>query len=485
MWEGGERSVSRNATRSVRKTSSTEDLEVTYEDYMSRQRSSETPSPTISTPARTTGEGSSRRKVAPVTPLKTPSRKTMSPVDMGSSSFSHAVSPQSVIDAGEDTFSSTPKNSPKPDLAKQSSGYAWKDGLPMSPSSRRSVFSRQSSSGSFALSRKLNADDCMAIIAGDGSQSHGMEFFEYLSIALMSKNAPPPPPEWPTLGRNSSASSASSSGVRDRWLLESNYHAAASHQALVWDSCLALLSKMSDAVKEIELERCAKLSSTLLVAVPLERRMLLEMRDLHEQVMHEFLGIRHDKGTLSESVDAMVEYHAQLLLQRDSDHRSSVLSQFQNLAPDLSERIESLEAEATYGVTHHAMVVERSVGLRSWKTTLVVATADRCMHLFDLSSIPELTVGCSPNEAFDELLPNDDFSETEHIVPRSDKLLQNLHPVTTVNLRKCRIMTVEKDMVEVTEKCSGVFRDSARKFYLRGEAVDLQCWKHFLTRKRS
>jgi hypothetical protein len=413
----------------------------------------------------------------------TPFRKKDLPVDMGMPSL--AASSESVSTEEGDDILSPPRNSSKYELARQSSGYSWKDGMPLSPSSRRSVFGRQSSGCDLALSRDLSADDCVAILAQGGSQKHGLEFFEHLSESLLTKNAPSQSPEWPSLSRSRSTSSLRHANIDDRWLFESNYRAAATHQALVWNAYLGLLTKMSSAVKEIELERCAKLSSSLLVAVPLERRVLLEMREIQEEVVQEFVEIRHDSEFLSKSIDETIGHHAQLLLERDSDHKSSVLNVSKSLAPDLSHPTESLEAETTYGITHHAMVVERFVGLRSWKTTMVVATADRYMHLFDTSFIPDITVGSSPNEAFDKLLPDDDFYN-RHIVPRKDKLLKNLSPVTVVNLRKCRILTIDETTVEVTEKYMGVFRDTAtRKFFLRGETEDLARWKHFLTRKSS
>jgi hypothetical protein len=422
---------------------------------------------------------------SPVTPERTPVRKKGLPVDMGMPSLAAVSSPESVITEEGDDILSPPRSSSKRDLARQSSGYSWKDGMPLSPSSRRSVFGRQSSRGDLVLFRDLSADDCVAIMAQGGSQKHGLEFFDHLSESLLTKNAASQSPEWPSLSRSPSTSSLRHSNMDDRWLLESNYRAAATHQALVWNACLGLLTKMSSAVKEIELERCAKLSSSLLVAVPLERRVLLEMREIQEEVVQEFVQIRHDKEYLSESIDETIGHHAQLLLERDCDHKSHILNVSKSLPPDLSHPTESLEAETTYGITHHAMVVERSVGLRSWKTTMVVATADRYMHLFDTSFIPEITVGSSPNEAFDKLLPNDDFYNRQ-IVPRKDKLLKNLNPVTVVNLRKCRILTIDENTVEVTEKYMGVFRDTAtRKFFLRGDPKDLARWKHFLTRKSS
>jgi len=352
----------------------------------------------------------------------------------------------------------------------------------MSPSSRRSLFGKQHSEGQDAISRDLSADDCIAIMSEEGAQKHGYDFFEYLHETLLMMDSPPDSPEWPSLKRSPSWGSAP---VEDRWLLETNYRAAAAHHARVWNACMGLLTKMIDAVKEMELERCVKLNSILLVALPLERRMLLEMREVHETVVSEFLCIRHDRQHLSESIESMIEHHARLLRHRDSDHRSSILNRSRQLDLDLMmDTTEHLEPEATYGITHQAMVVERSVGLRSWKTTLAVVTVDRFMHLFDVSFIPDITVGSSTTEAFDQLLPNDDFHDGAPLAPREEKLLKHLNPVSSVDLRNCRISSVDKGSVEVTEVYAGLFREKVmRRFFLRGEPEDLDSWKRFLKGK--
>lgn len=238
---------------------------------------------------------------------------------------------------------------------------------------------------------------------------------------------------------------------------------------------------MNEAVIDIEVERSMKLSSLLLVALPLERRMFLEAKEVHQSVVEELLGIRHDKQYLTESIESMFDHHARILRQRDSDHKSSILNRSRRLAPDPTNITEPLESEETYGITHQAMVAERSVGLRSWKISLVVVTVDHFMHLFDLSSFPEITLGSSEAEAFDFLLPDDDFSDDVPIVPRTDKLLKYLEPVSSVDLRSCTISSLENGSgVEVTERQAGLFRDKVvRRFFLRGKPLILQVGNTF------
>jgi hypothetical protein len=154
------------------------------------------------------------------------------------------------------------------------------------------------------------------------------------------------------------------------------------------------------------------------------------------------------------------------------------------LAPVLTDTAEPLEPEATYGITHHAIVVERAVGLRAWKTTLAVVTIDRYMHLFDVSFHPEITIDSSTSEAFDMLLPDEDFHNGMPIIPREEKLLKHLAPICSIDLRNCNISSKGAETIEVTESCAGLFgRKVARRFVLRGEPEDLASWKHFLLKR--
>lgn len=402
---------------------------------------------------------------------KTPERSRVTSPSVNLSP--HATPPPPVFPASPTSLHSLSTADDNSSSLQSLSGRGRKDGLPTTPSSRRRK----------EISSDITSDQCMSIITmKEGAQKHGKEFFEYLSDALLSKDAPIESPGWPSLQPSPSYESPC---IDDRWLLETNYRAAVTHQALVWDACLGLLNKMNDAAKDIELERCVKLNSMLLVALPLERRMLLEMREVHESVVQEFLVIRHDKQHLSDSIDGMIDRHARLLRRRDSDHKSFILNKSRQLAPDLTNPSEGLEPEGTYGITHQAMVVERSVGLRSWKCTLAVVTIDRVLHLFDISFVPGIAVGSSATEAFDKLLPDDDFPEGVPLVPRKEKLLKYLSPITTVNLRNCCISSRGIESIEVTETYSyvGLFRDKAtRRFFLRGESEDLARCRQFLKR---
>ena len=371
-------------------------------------------------------------------------------------------------------------------FASDASSGGSREGTPRALDRKNSSSSfRKVPSNGQLFSRGLNADDYASILSEEGLQKKGKAFFEHVRTTLLSKNedAPPDSIDMPSLSRGLSSSGLTL--VKDRWLLESNYYCAVTQQEVVWNTCLSLVSKMNEAVKDIELERSMKLNSVLFAALPLERRMFLEAKDVHKSVVDGLLSIRHDRQYLSESIDILIDHYAGLLRHRDSDHKSSILNRSRRLTPDLTSAIEPLESEKTYGITHKAMVAERSVGLMSWKTTLVVGTVDHCMHLFDVSFIPDITLESSATEAFDCLLPDDDFSVDTPITPHTEKLLKYLTPVSSVNLRNCTISSIDKRSVEVAEKQAGLFREKTiRRFMLRGNPRDLENWKHFLVQAR-
>lgn len=432
----------------------------------------------------------------PMVPMS-PDGKTDITTDK-SRSLDDMGSPQSVITTGESGLSPKDSSRSSPLLTRRSSGWnpfandasagGSQDSTPRLRRKRRnsmsvshrSLFGTMPSEEQLLVSRDICADDCISILNEDSSRMKGTEFFEHIRATLLTQNVTSL--ELPSLSRSPSSASPS---VEDRWLLESNYRAAALHREVVWNTCLSLLSRMNKAVKDIELERGMKLNSMLLVALPLERRMFLEAKDVHQSVVDELLRIRHDRQYLSDSIESMIDHHARILRHRDSDHKSSILNRSRQLSIDPTNTSEPLEAEKTYGITHQAMVAERSVGLRSWKTTLVVVTMDLYMHLFDVSFIPDITLGSSATEGFDFLLPNDDFSDYMPIVPRTEKLLKHLRPVSSVDLRNCTVSDVDKGSAEVIEKHVGLFRDKiVRRLTLRCKPHDLASWKHFLARAR-
>ena len=80
--------------------------------------------------------------------------------------------------------------------------------------------------------------------------------------------------------------------VKDVWVRESLYRAAAQHQAKVWHTCMGLLAKMSDAVKEIELERSVKLHAMLLDFLPRERRLFIGLPAVPKPVIEKLMSYR-------------------------------------------------------------------------------------------------------------------------------------------------------------------------------------------------
>ena len=101
---------------------------------------------------------------------------------------------------------------------------------------------------------------------------------------------------------------------------------------------------------------------------------------------------------------------------------------------------------------------------------LAVAMVDHYMHFFDTSFIPAVTVGTSAAKAFQQFLPNDDFSLDALIVPWDEKLLKYMSPVNTVNLRHCNVSSGNEGIIEVMETYVGLFHEKATRRFILKEA---------------
>lgn len=216
--------------------------------------------------------------------------------------------------------------------------------------------------------------------------------------------------------------------VKDVWVRESLYRAAAQHQAKVWHTCMGLLAKMSDAVKEIELERSVKLHAMLLDFLPRERRLFIGLPAVPKPVMEKLMSYRENEHKMEENIDEALHKRSRIVLRIDNDQRSSFMNRSRCKAPDLSGKMDKLpEGEAfETAMNRYAGVVERRVAGKVYKTALATVTADYYMHLFDIDDESNITLGMSPEEAYEKLLPKHEFptSESSDLGPRTDKVLK-------------------------------------------------------------
>ena len=272
------------------------------------------------------------------------------------------------------------------------------------------------------------------------------------------------------------------STVKDVWVRESLYRAAVQHQAKVWQTCLGLLSKMNDAMKEIELERSVKLHAMLMDFLPGERRMFMGLPAVPQPVMEKLLALREDESKIEENIDEALHKRSRIVLRIDNDQRSSIMNRSRCVAPDLSGAIDKPPLDALFqtDMMRFWRVVERRVGLKVWKPALAVVTADYYLHLFDVSSHPDITVGSSPEDAFEKLLPHHEFPTSQE--SRTDKLLKDLYPTESINLLNSSVLSAG-DQVEVTETFSGRWSDKATKKFFFKAYEDSEVWEVVLKRR--
>lgn len=275
--------------------------------------------------------------------------------------------------------------------------------------------------------------------------------------------------------------------VKDVWVRESLYRAAAMHQAKVWHTCMGLLAKMSDAVKEIELERSVKLHAMLLDFLPRERRLFIALPAVPKPTLEKLMTYRENEHKMEEHIDEALHKRSRIVLRIDNDQRSSFMNRSRCKAPDLSRQVDKpMEGEAfETEMNRYAAVIERRVAAKVWKTTLAIVTADYYLHLFDIADELDISPGMSPEEAYQMLLPDHAFPESGHPNqgPRTDKILKHFTPTETINLMKCSV-AAGHDYVEVTETVAGRIRDKAtRKIHLKVEHDEADIWANVLSRR--
>jgi hypothetical protein len=271
--------------------------------------------------------------------------------------------------------------------------------------------------------------------------------------------------------------------VKDVWVRESLYRAAVQHQSKVWQTCLGLLSKMNEAMKEIEMERSVKLHAMLLDFLPRERRMFMGLPAVPAPVLKKLVALREGQSTTEEQIDEALHKRSRIVLRIDNEknQRSSIMNRSRCVAPDLSGTVDKPPLdEILSDMMRFWRVIERKVGVKVWKTTLGVVTADYFLHLFDVSSHRDVAVGSSPEEAYSKLLPPHEFPTTQEA--RTDKLLKDLIPTESINLLNCSVISAG-DQVEVTETFSGRWSDKAtRKFFFKAYQ-ESEVWENVLKRR--
>lgn len=276
--------------------------------------------------------------------------------------------------------------------------------------------------------------------------------------------------------------------VKDVWVRESLYRAAALHQARVWHTCMGLLAKMSEAVKEIELERSVKLHAMLLDFLPRERRLFIGLPCIPKPVMEKLMSYREmDEEKIGEHIDEALHKRSRIVLRIDNDQRSSFMNRSRCKAPDLTLKVEKpMEGEPfETEMNRFAGVVERRVAAKTYKPTLAIMTADYYLHFFDIDEKSDIAVGMSPEEAYVKLLPQHQCptSESKDLLPRTDKVLKDLTPTETINLINSTVTAVDGHL-EVTETIAGRIREKAsRKFSLQVGNDETEMWESVLKRR--
>ena len=358
-----------------------------------------------------------------------------------------------------------------------------------SPTAEESIQSEDDSKGVTSL-----GDDVASPLSQGTPRGRGLGLFK--SLSGLSRQAISP------AGPSTMASAAGSpfnlafspvnsslrkiSHIKDVWVREALYRVAAQHQAKVCHTCTGLLSKMSDAVKEIELERSVKLHAMLLDFLPRERRLFIGLPSVPKPTIEKLLTFREDESKMEEHIDEALHKRSRIVLRIDNDQRSSFLNRARCKAPDLTGKVDKpLEGEAfKTEINRYASVVERRVAAKVWKTTLAVVTADYYLHLFDAGEDSDITVGMSPEEAYEKMLPEHEFptSENATLGPRTDRVLKDLIPTETINLMNCTAVAVG-DHVEVTETVPGRIREKASRKVVLKVDDETAVWEDILKRR--
>mmetsp|Transcript_20371 Transcript_20371/g.30882 ORF Transcript_20371/g.30882 Transcript_20371/m.30882 type:complete len:935 (+) Transcript_20371:81-2885(+) len=265
--------------------------------------------------------------------------------------------------------------------------------------------------------------------------------------------------------------------VRDGWLAEMLYRQAVNSQITIMKKCGAALEKISQAMREIEVNRQVRLHQALLDFLPRQRRLYLGLTPITESCLNGLVKQRVEKKELEKQVEEAVKQHMQYLLREDNAQRSSIMNRSRARGPDLDDLHGVLTGEFfDNGLLRAAGVLELKTSeffVQNWKTTLVVITTDAYLHMFDLTGFPEVFVGSPPECVFEMLLPDYDLPtlESDSIIPRTNQLLKYLTPETTIRLATCSVTKAayEPGSLEIKGKTE---TNEVRKFKLRAPHSD-------------
>ena len=262
--------------------------------------------------------------------------------------------------------------------------------------------------------------------------------------------------------------------VRDGWLIEMLYRQAVNMQVQILQQCGAQLEEIWKAMHQIEVNRRIKLHEIMLGFLPRQRRLFLGLSPIPGPILNDLVQQRTDPQQLEEQLEDDVRKHMETLLKIDNSKRSHIMNRSRANAPNFEELHGMLTGEFfDNGMLRAAKVAERKSGvLGSWKTTLVVVTGDKYLHMFDLSFIPEVAIGCPAEAVFDLLLPDFEIARVgaDVVFKRGDSLLKKLTPVDTVDLAKCSSFVSDdaRTMDIVESGVKGIIGfDATRKFTLR------------------
>jgi len=267
--------------------------------------------------------------------------------------------------------------------------------------------------------------------------------------------------------------------VRDGWLAEMLYRQAVNSQVMILKKCGAGLEDISDSMRRIEVNRETRIHELLLDFMPRQRRLYLGLSSISAPILKDLTSLRVDNTELARQVEDALKKHMQVLLKKDSAQRSAIMNRSRAQAPNLEDLHGVLTGEFfDNGLLRAATILERRCGVRGyWKPTLAVVTSDQYLHMFDLSFLPEVSVGTPPEFIFEMLLPDYDLPtiEGESVIARVDSLLKNLTPEITIHLMKCSSTGISSDprSLEIVEDIKGrIVTNATRRFVLRAQRRD-------------
>jgi len=255
--------------------------------------------------------------------------------------------------------------------------------------------------------------------------------------------------------------------IKDTWMKEMVYRSAVDFTAQVWEQCIGELNEMLKTMQNIEAQRRMKVHQEILDFLPRERRLFSGLPAIMQSVTPDLVGLRVFSEFSSDIIDDTIRRHSEKLVKDEPRRQSKIMNRSGGM-PDLDELLDTLPGEFfDNGLLEHAKVVDRRTGLMgTWRTTLIVITADKNLHLFDCTPFENIERGTWAENAFKELLPRYELPTmaTWEPVPREEALLKHLIPLASINLSNVIALQDSNDpqVMDILEVVFGLFR--SRKF---------------------